>query len=272
MKRLLLLPLLLGCAPALSTFQPAHVAPKGHVTVQAGLDVSVPTGTIKDVLSAAKTTASAANGRKLSDEEVAQVFDAGVNLAVNPPSFGPHVNAAYVPTDRLEVGIRYASGGWRLGGRYQFLTVEYSGIDMTLGVGVARYTYKFPISDQIPFLKVEDFSRYQFDFPLLFGKSGDWYRWWAGPKVMLTTFSTEMKFEPPSGFGNATTLATFKGTGGYYAAQGGFALGWKKVFLGFELTLAQLFGHADTTILSAARKTSVNSFIIYPSLGLMGEF
>jgi hypothetical protein len=36
----LLLVATVGCAPTLSGFQPGHVAPKGHVTVEAGLDVS----------------------------------------------------------------------------------------------------------------------------------------------------------------------------------------------------------------------------------------
>lgn len=272
MKRLLLAPLLMGCAPALSTFQPAHVAKKGHVQVEAGLDVSVPTGTIKDVVDAAKTVARAARSRKLTDAEVNQVFDAGVNLAVNAPSVGPHVGLAYVPVERFEVGVRWASSAWRLGVRYQFLTRERNGIDLTLGLGAARYTIQFPINDEISVLKVDDFSRWQVDIPLLIGKSGNWYRWWAGPKVMLTTFKTEMRFEPPPEFGNTMQLAKFTGTGGYYALQAGFALGYKKVFLGFELTVARLFGHAKTTILGVERTTPVDSFIIYPCLGLMGEF
>lgn len=270
MKKVALLAVLgIGCAPALSTFQPAHVAEKGHVQAGAGFDVSVPTGTIQGLLDSAKAITETARVRALTADEQKKVFDAGINLAVNPPSFGPHANVAYTPVDRLEVGIRWASSAWRLGTRYQFLKAADHGIDMTLGLGLARYTYKFPVSDQIPYLTIDDFSRWQLDLPLLFGKKGDWYRWWAGPKVMLTSFKTSMQIDAPS---FKSEIATFSGTGGYYAAQGGFALGYKKVFLGFELTIARLWGHANTTLLSAAQRTEVDSFIIYPSVGLMGEF
>src|SRR5688572_4090435 len=39
-----------ACAPALSSFTPAHVAPRKHVQAEVGLDVSIPTGTIGHVV------------------------------------------------------------------------------------------------------------------------------------------------------------------------------------------------------------------------------
>lgn len=262
-------PLLVGCAPALSTFQPAHVAKKGHVQAAAGLDIAIPTGTIASAVESVEPIARAAGNRALTADEQKQVFDAAVKVAANPPSFGPHAGVAYVPVERLEVGLRYVAGAFRLGSRYQILKREDHGIDLTVGAGISRLAYALPISDQIPFVEVEDFTRWQFDFPILFGKSGDWYRWWAGPKVMFSTFRTAMKIDAPK---FVSEVASFQGTGGYYGAQAGAAFGYKKVFIGFELTMAQLFGHADTTLLGASRRTDVNSFIVYPSVGLMGEF
>jgi hypothetical protein len=264
-----LVPLLVGCAPALSTFQPAHVAEKGHVQIGAGVDVSIPTGTIKKVIDVAEPIARQAASRALTADEQRQVFDAAVNVAANPPSFGPHVGVAYVPLERFEVGIRYVGGGWRLGARYQILKKDEHGIDLTLGAGASRFAYEFPLANKIPYVEVDDFTRYQFDFPLLFGKSGDWYRWWAGPKFMVSTFRTAMRIDAPR---FQSEVASFKGTAGYYGGQAGVALGYKKVFFGFELTMAQLFGHADTTLLGAATRTDINSFIVYPSVGLLGEF
>jgi hypothetical protein len=270
MKKLLaVVPLLVGCAPALSTFQPAHVAKKGHVQAGAGMDVNIPTGSIIQGIDAAKDLARAAENRALTDEEALKVFDAGVTMAVNPPAIVPHAGAAYVPWDRTEIGLRWVSGGFRLGARYQFLTKDITGIDLTLGFGVTRFTYEFPVSDQIPWVEVDDFSRWQFDFPLLLGTSGDWYRWWAGPKLMFSTFKTAMRIDAPK---YQTEIANFKGTGGYFGAQGGIALGYKYLFVAFELTFAQMFGHADTTFLGASHRSEVDGFIVYPAFGLIGEF
>ena len=57
-RALLVFLLASGCATSLSGFQPAHVAPKGHVTAEAGFDVSVPTGTITKAIDAGKTLAN----------------------------------------------------------------------------------------------------------------------------------------------------------------------------------------------------------------------
>lgn len=268
-KLLFVVPLLVGCAPALSTFQPAHVAKKGHVQAGAGMDVNIATGSILKGIDAAKDLTRAAETRNLTRDESLRVFDAGVTVAVNPPTIVPHAGAAYVPWERTEIGLRWAAGGWRLGARYQLLTKENHGIDFTLGFGVTRFTYEFPVSDQIPYVKVDDFSRWTFDFPMLLGTSGSWYRWWAGPKLMFSTFKTAMNINAPF---YKSEIANFKGTSGYFGAQAGLAVGYKYLFVAFELTFAQMFGHANTTFLGASHRTEVDGFIVYPAFGLIGEF
>ncbi len=249
--------------------QPAHVAEKGHVQAEAGMDINTPTGSIVDVVDAASNLTNAARNRALTADEQRKVFDAGVNVAVNPPAIVPHAGIAYVPVDRLEVGLRYVAGGWRLGARYQVLKRDQNGVDLSLGFGVTRFTYEFPVSDQIPFLELEDFSRWQFDIPLLIGKAGSWYRWWAGPKLMFTTYKTSLNLKLPN---NPIEVASFKGTSAYYGAQAGVAFGYKHVFVGLELTLAEMLGHADSTLLDASHRTNTNSFIVYPAIGLLAEF
>jgi hypothetical protein len=259
-----------GCAPSLSTFQPAHVAPKGHVTAEVGLEGGVPVGAFTTLLDEGKTLAKqGANGQPLSNEQKWQIFDAGVNLLLLTPSFGPHVGVAYVPIDHLEVGVRYAGAAWRLGARYQLADHVSGPFDLTVGLGVSRFAYEFPLSDQIPGLSLEDFSRWQIDVPVLIGTSRDWFRVWAGPKLLFTTFSTALKLTLPSD----VTLASFDGTGAFVGAQGGFAIGYRKLFVGFELTLAEAFGtaHLTANLAPTTRDTDVSSFTIFPSVGLMGE-
>jgi hypothetical protein len=264
-----------GCAPALSTFQPAHVAPKHHVQAEVGMDVSVPTGTIVDAIETGVNTAvvAAAGERALTDEEIEQIYRAGTGLVLNPPSATPHVGVAFTVIDNLEVGLRYATSSLRLGGRYQFLKKDVHRVDASIGLGVGYFLFGLPLSG-LPVLNLDDFTRWQFDVPILFGTHGNWYRVWGGPRFMYTYFSTELNLEIPNtnGFGKVE-LASVNGHGFYVGAQGGVAIGYKYVFLGFELTLVQMLMRGQFEVLNQpVRDLDMDSFIVYPTIGLMGEF
>src|SRR4029079_12570736 len=130
----------------------------GHVLAEAGFEVAIPTGAILDGLDTAQDLGQRAqNGEMLTDAQKLQILDAGVNLVVNSPSIGPHLGIAYTLIDRLEANLRFAGQAFRFGGRYQILKRASGPFDMTVGLGVSRFTYEFPISDQIPVLKLDDF-------------------------------------------------------------------------------------------------------------------
>jgi hypothetical protein len=269
-----------GCAPSLSTMQPAHVAPKGHVQAAAGFEISAPTGTISRVIDTGKTLSDyAQSNMNLTPEQKQQVFEAGVNVVVVPPSFGYHFAANYTVIDNLEVGVRYAGGGWRLGTRYQILKHETGPLDLTIGAGVARAAFEIPLSSYIPILAVDDFTRYTVDLaPLQIGTSRSWYRVWASPKFLYSHFSTAMRLSIP---GSPTPdLARFSGSTIYYGGQGGFALGYRYVFFAFELTLAGISGKGEATMMDPgsggteiiARDANLDGFVVYPTFGFIGEF
>ena len=261
-----------GCAPSLSTFQPANVAPKGHVSVSMGIEGNAPVGGFTTLLDDGKDLASkGASGQPLSDDDKWKIFDAGVNLLLLTPSVGPHVAVTYVPLDHFEVGVRYAGSAWRVGARYQLLDHERGPFDLTVGLGVSRFSFSFPLSDEIPGLSLSDFSRWQLDVPILVGTSRDWFRVWAGPKLLITSFSTELTLALPGD----PTLARFDGAAAFVGGQGGFALGYRRLFVAFELTLAEALGSAHLTAVKLApttHDTHISSFTIFPSLGLMAEF
>jgi hypothetical protein len=71
------------------------------------------------------------------------------------------------------------------------------GVDLSTGLGGAHYSYELPLSDQIPLLELKDYSRWQLDVPLLVGRHGDRYRWWAGPRMLVAFYGTELDFEQP---------------------------------------------------------------------------
>ena len=264
--------LLGGCAPSLATLQPAHVAPKGHVQAAAGIEIGIPTGTIDRVYDAAQTAADAAEMGALTDADIVKFFDAGVNLATSPPSVSQHFAAAYTFADRAEIGIRNAGGGWRLGGRYQVLRHEDGPFDLVVGLGVARATTPIPFGDVVPYLEVKDFTRWTFDLPVLVGTSRSWFRVWAGPKFLYSRFDTNLSVTLPN---NPIVLAGIDGHAFYYGGQAGVAIGYRYVFLGFELTLGQLSGSATSSSMLAtapSHTTDISGFVVYPAIALMGEF
>jgi hypothetical protein len=260
-----------GCAASLATLQPAHVAPRGHGQVTAGFEVGLPTGTLGRVIDSAEPLVNRARERALTDEEVQQLLDVGVNVAASPPSFGQHFAAAYVPIDRTEVQLRYAGGGWRLGARYQPLRHEDGPFDMVVGFGAARATAGIPYDDVVPYLDARDFTRWTFDLPVLIGTSRSWFRAWVGPKMLYSRFDTRLAITLPN---NPPEVASLAGHAWYFGGQGGFAIGYRYVFLGVELTMARLSGDATATGLTEApsHRTDISGMVYYPALALMGEF
>lgn len=261
-----------GCAPSLATFQPAHVAPQGHVQVAMGLEVAIPVGALADAIDAGKTLASkASNGETLTDDEKWRLFDAGINLVLNAPSVGPHLSAAYTLLPRFELNLRYAGSAFRFGGRYQLVQRATGGpVDLVVGVGVSHFSFKFPIPE-IDIIKVEDFSRWQLDVPLLVGTSRDWFRVWAGPKLLVTWFDTRMALVLPM----ERAVAMLDGSATYLGGQAGFAVGYRALFLAFELTIVKANGSAAVTSVGLnppTRNTAVSTMVVFPSFGLIGEF
>lgn len=263
-----------GCAPTLSSFTPAHVAPKHHVQAEMGFDVSVPTGAINDFVNEAPTLAKAAHEHELTEDEQRRLFRAGAALALNPPSLVTHVGVAYTPLEHFEVGGRLSPGAWRLGARYQLLEQALQGVDGTVSLGGGHYSYEFPLSDQVPLVKLEDFSRWQVDAGFLVGRHGDWYRVWGGPRLLLSFYGTELVFEQPAISGvteKKSVLASVDGAATYLGGQVGGALGYKHVFIGFELTMVEFWTSASLKVLQNKRDLDLKSFIVYPGLALLLE-
>jgi hypothetical protein len=265
---------LAGCAPSLSTFQTAAVPPTGHFSAAVGMEGSIPIGALIDAIDTGQSVSrKALADQPLTTEEKWQAFDAGMQLLLSPPSFGYHLSLAYVPWRRLEVSLRYAGSALRLGSRYQILDRETGPFDLSAGVGIARFTYTFPFADKVPILKVDDFTRWQIDVPLLLGMQNRWFRTWVGPRFVATFFDTALRLDLQV---EEAVLASMSGHAYYLGGQGGIGFGYRWVFLAFELTITQMMGSAsfDAPALSddPHHDLSLSGLVIYPTLGLMGEW
>ena len=196
-----------------------------------------------------------------------------MQLMLSPPSFGYHFSFAYVPLDHLEFSLRYAGSALRLGTRYQVLERGNGPFDMSVGLGLSRFTFDIPIGDYIPVLKMNDFTRWQIDVPVLIGMQNRWFRVWGGPRFVATFFDSsltlDLQVEEP-------VLASLSGSAYYVGGQGGLGFGYRWIFVAFELTVTEMIGSAQVSAPaitdSPSRTVDLHGMVIYPSFGLMGEF
>jgi hypothetical protein len=261
----------LGCATALSSFQPAHVPRQGHFQTEVGLDISESVGAINKVLDAAETLDEAAAERSLTEDEQRHILEGGAHLGLNPPAFIPHAGLAYSPFDRWEASLRFAATGWRLGVRRQLFAQDEAGVDFTVGLGFGTALLDPPIHEILGTIEVDDFVRYNLDLPITVGNHGSWYRWWAGPRLLYSGMSESMTLTLHVPY-DTTVTGSVSGHGVYLGAFAGAAFGYRSLFIGPELTVVELLGSAEVRAAGATTRASLDSFVVYPAIALMGEF
>lgn len=259
-----------ACAPALSSFQPAHVPEVGHVQAELGADVSVSTGSVNSIVRASETLDHLASQRMLTDEEKRAILVGGANLGLDPPAVIPHLGVAYSPIEHWELGLRFAASGWRVAVRRQLLEQRGSGVDFTIGVGFGRAIFDPPIHSVLDTLTVTDFSRWTLDFPVTVGQHGSWYRWWAGPRLLYSHTAQSMSLSLP--VDDVTVAGSMAGNALYVGGYAGLVFGYKTIFLGPEFTVTKLFGSATVQALGSTVDLDIDSVVLYPALALMGEF
>jgi hypothetical protein len=272
---------LTGCATALSTSQPAHVASVGHVSGEVGVDLSVSVGAIDKVVAAAESITQASTTHTLTDDEKRTLFEGAAHLGFNPPSVIPHVGVYYVPFALSEIGLRLSGSGLRLGLRRQILEQKDAGIDVTVGAGVDRSLFVPQVdSDACTGTCVHDdaYERWNVDASAVVGRHGSWYRWWAGPRFVYSHLSEAMTLTTPTNVFQPGVPATVSvtgsvdGNGFYLGACAGVALGFRSFFVGPEIIVMGLIGDADVTALGSTTNASLNAVVFAPAFAVMGEF
>jgi hypothetical protein len=258
-----------GCGASLSSFQPAHVPERGHVQTEAGFDLAYPVHTIGDVIDAAETIEDAAAERTLTDDEIRIIAEGGAALGMNPPAVIGHLGVAGAPLERLELGARLMSSGWRLGFRYQLLTQARHGVDLTAGFGAGTALTKPVIEEALDSVTVDRYWRWNIDVPVALGRHGTWYRWWVGPRLLYSRSAQELTVQLPY---DVRVRGQLSGGALYLGGQGGAALGYRSIFVGPELTIVGLMGSVDVDLLGRTEPVRLDTAVVQPAFAVMGEF
>jgi hypothetical protein len=245
------------------------VAESGEVQAASGIDISYPTGTITDVIDAAEVVEELATVRPLTPEESQTIVQGAAALGLNPPSLNPHVGIATGAFESWEVGARLAASDWRLGVRHQFFRQAESSVDLSVGVGFGTSIFDPPIGRALSSVEIEDYGRYNLDFPVTLGRSGVWYRWWIGPKLMLSRVSQRMSVELSGG---EVVTGSVDASGLYLGAFAGAALGYRSIFIGPELAVVRLIGNAELRVYGQNVTSDISGTVIHPAFAVMGEF
>jgi hypothetical protein len=269
-----------ACASSLASMQPATVVPHLHVQAVAALDLSLPEGSVQQIVNQANDISRRAQrgGAPLSDADRNRLVESALSLFLSAPSIGPDLQLGIGLFDRLELDARYALGSWRGGLRLQLLgSPGNSGFAATIGAGVSRFVFDFQLPDPIQqVVSIDDFTRYEVDVPLLLGWSSNFAHLWFGPKLIWSSLD--------AGIGVCTDFNTMQNcthraqaqlsANAFFAgAQVGLALGYRLLWVAAELTVAQMWSRADGRIadgptLASQRFEPLNT-IIYPSVGLL---
>ena len=262
----------MGCASSLTTLQPARTVPAGHVQAVTSVSVTPPIGLAEDTWDALHELADGAEISSASDAE--EMAELATMALVQPPSLDARFALGIGLAKRLEIGGRVsgsmAGGGFRL----QWLR-RRPGIYGAIGANVDYAFNAFPLERITDRVDVQRFRRIDYSVPLTLGYSRKRFHFWAGPKLVISTFDARVGvcLDSNDGCGQQAVLRA-RGRARYYAGQVGLAFGSERFWIAVEMTIARARIEADLEMDMPRRDTmSARSVfegrVVTPAIGLM---
>ena len=258
-----------GCGPILSTMTPAQVTPHRSFRATAGAGTTIPVGQIVDAIDTATTLATrVANHETLTAQEQNTLTEQAVGLVISPPTFSYELQVRYGFLRRWDAGLRLVGPNVRLDARYQFLSTENGApLDMSVGAGLALGFTSLSLGSVLDsVIKVDDYRVFTFDVPLLAGWSGRFGHFWFGPKLVVTSTGTGMSVGVSS---TETRVLDVSGTPVHYGGLVGGAVGYRWVWLAFELSVYGMRGGASVTWPGGSVSPSFSGVVVAPSFAFM---
>lgn len=263
---------LMGCSSSLTTLQPARTVPAGHVQAVTSLSVTPPIGLAADTWDALHELAD--DPQISSADDARGLAELATMTLVQPPSLDGRFSLAVGLAKRLELNARV--GGATAGGgfRIQWLR-RRPGFYGAIGANVDYNYNSFPVERITDRVDVQRFRRLDYSVPLTLGYSRKRFHFWAGPKLVISTFETDVGVCLGSNdeCGQQAILRA-RGRARYYAGNVGLAFGSERFWIALEVTIARARIEADLEMDMPRMDTAEADMVfegrvVTPAIGLM---
>ncbi len=274
-----------GCATTLATRDTARPTPVKHVRIDYGYGYYIPTGPFVDLGKAAVGVArNLKNGTTaVTPEEAQSLYLGGVGLALMPPAA---VNELAVRTgiaEDADIGFKWASTALRLDVKYRFLHLGEDDTGrahhMSIGLGVSKYLFSNPVFSVLDYVNMSDFSRWDFDVPLLYSwHVKEAFVLYTGAKYIFTRFSMDenlFKLAQIAGdLGLPDATDHISSTMHYGGALIGIMGGYKYVFVNLELNAGYTYARPRlySFVDRQTKERNIGGVTLYPSFGMVVKF
>ncbi|MHB8876297.1 MAG: hypothetical protein ACYC8T_21605 [Myxococcaceae bacterium] len=219
-----------GCATSISTMQLARPVEPKHFQVTGGWGIYAPLGTVGVLGSQAVKQAQAGvkavqdhSAYSLSETDQQELLTSGISLAVLSPGWGYEMSVRTGVVKNLDVGLRYNVNSLRLDTKYRLLhhgngleaklpgQLPVSGgpelapaqpdeapatrsYDLAIGLGVSRYFFSNVLFKFLEYVKLDDFSRWDFEVPIyLSAEFGQVFKVYGAPKYIYSRTTLDEK-------------------------------------------------------------------------------
>jgi hypothetical protein len=226
------------------------------------------------VIDSAESRIKGMNGADMSDEEVRELFDAVVAVALFKPALDMEAAMRVGVIEGVDIGARYSSSTLKgdVKVRLWQSADESHVVSAMAGVG---YQGKAGPSI-ITYISWQEFSRFDADISVMYGYDhSDYFRAYAGPRVIRSWLSVTPKLDPelreaiPQEYDDYRPDQYFQDENLLYiGATGGVMVGYKWVWVHLEATAMYTFFTPE--ILGETRDLS--GLALVPVTGLTFEF
>ncbi len=267
-----------GCTTSLTHLQSARATPPGKVHAYTAIGAPIASTTIGSVIDVGKDAArrieeDAEAGAEPSDAEIRHLFRAAASsvLLLPAPLWEVGVRAGLRP--RWDAGLAYTSTGLRADTRLQLLKAGEDGpLDLSVGASVQRAVTEIPLPGYLKdTLRIDDFSRTDFQFPVVVGRElSDVLFVYGGGKLVYSPIDVSL-IELYTATDRHTRLGDRLWMAGGFAGVGA---GYKYVFAMAELSV--LHYEYPARVRSYDGERSIGASLIgtayYPAVGVSLRF
>ncbi len=278
-----------GCATTLSTLQTADPTDVGQVQVTGGMGVYANVGPAVTIIEQGIKQAGAIQQAEkdgvpyeLSEEDQQQLLTAGIAIAIAPPTQGYEIGVRTGVYKDADVGLRYSVNAVRLDGKYRFLhyedgaevkPLERREMDLAIGFGVSRYIFDNPVFDVLDYVQLADFSRWDFEVPLIASfELGDILQFYGAAKYLYSRTSLDANLvnyseQATNITGLDISLPSLVHTH-FIGATVGIGAGYKWIHLMLELT----GGYTHSQPILFGKRRDLGGATLYPAAGISLKF